>query len=128
MQLIGARLGDHVDLATRLGAIFRIVQSAADAIFLDCVLRNLQARLRFLGLFLNAACVHAVNLKIIVVARSSCEANGSLIAATVILGERREQRETGPVAPVVREIRDLTRINDGGRFGGTAVRPGLPPT
>ena len=122
MQFIGARLGDHIDLAARLGAVFRVVESAVDTVFLDCVLRNLQTCLRFLGLFLNAACVNAINLKVVVVARASRETNGSLIAAPIILGEGREQSETGPVAPVVRKICDLIGVNDGGRLGGTAVR------
>ena len=105
MQLVGAGLGDHIYLATGLGAVFRVVQGAADTIFFDCVLRDLQARLRFLGLLLDSAGVNAVNLKIVVVACSSCEANGSLIAATIVLGERSEESETGPVTPVVRKIR-----------------------
>src|SRR5882724_1191677 len=97
MQLISSGLRDHVYLATRLGAVFGIVQSAADTIFFDCILGNLQTRLRFLGLFLNAAGVDAVDLKIVVVAGPAREPNGSLVAAAVILGERREQGETGPV-------------------------------
>ena len=63
MKIIRSRLGDHVDLAAGLGAVFRVVQGAVDAIFLDGVLRNLQAGLRFLRLLLNAAGIDAVELE-----------------------------------------------------------------
>ena len=122
MHFIGARLGDHIDLAACLGAIFRVIESAVDTVFLDCVLRNLQTCLRLLSLFLDAACVNAVNLKIVVVARPASETNGSLIATPIILGEGREQSETSPVAPIVRKIGDLIGVNDGGRLGGAAIR------
>src|SRR5450631_530071 len=122
MQLIGAGLGDHIYLATSLGAVFRIVQGAANAIFVDSVLGDLQARLRFLRLFLNTACVDPINLKVVVVARTPRETNGSLVATAVILSEGRQESETGPVAPIVREICDLASINDRRRFPGTAVR------
>ena len=88
MEVVRAGLGDHVDLAARLSAVFGVIQSAADAVFLDGILRDLQTGLRFLSLLLNASGVDAVELKIVVVPGAAREANGSLIAAAVILRER----------------------------------------
>ena len=122
MKIIRARFSDYVYLAARLSAVFRIVQSAVDAIFLNCVLGNLQTSLRLLRLLLNTAGVDAVNLKVIVVSRAAGKANGALIAATVVLSKGGEKRETSPVAPVVGKICDLIRVNHRGRFCGTAVR------
>ncbi len=121
VPVIRARLGFYVDLAARLCAVFRVVQSAVDAIFLDCVLGNLQTRLRLLGLLLNAASIDTVNLEVVVVSCAAGEADRSLIAATVILGERCEEGETSPVTPVVGKVCDLVLPDDRGRLGGGAV-------
>ena len=40
-----------------------------------------------------------------------------LIAPTIILSEWCEKGEASPVAPIVRKIRDLVRIDDGGCLG-----------
>ncbi len=119
---VGAVLGFDVDLAARLGTVFRIVQRAVDAILLDSVLRNLQAGLRFLGLLLNAAGIDAVNLKVVVVSGAAGEANRSLVAAAVILSEGREEGEAGPVASIVGEVSDLLGVYDRRRLSGTAFR------
>ena len=87
MPVIRARLGHHIDLTTCLGTIFRIVQGAVDAILFDCILRDLQTRLRFLSLLLNASRVDPVNLEVVVITRTSGETNCALITAPVILGK-----------------------------------------
>ena len=45
VPIVRPRLGNDIDLPAGLRAVLRIVQSAVDAIFVDRVLRNLQARL-----------------------------------------------------------------------------------
>lgn len=119
MEIIRARLGDHVNLAARLRPVFGIIQSAVDAVFADCVLRDMQTGLRFLGLLLNASGIDAVKLKIVIVSGATREANGSLIAAAVVLRERGEKSETCPIAPVVWEICDLIGADNGRSFGRT---------
>src|SRR5713226_9962905 len=57
----------------------------------------------------------------LLLSRAAGEANRTLIATTIILGERCEKGETGPVAPVVGKVRDLVLPDDGGRLGGRAV-------
>ncbi len=74
-----------------------------------------------MGLFLNTACVDAINLEVVVIARAAGEANRTLIAATIILGERCEKRETCPVASVVGKVRDLVFPDDRGRLGRRVV-------
>src|SRR5580704_4929136 len=122
MQSIGAGLGFDVDLATRLGTVFRIVKRAADAILRNRVLRNLQPGLGFLSLLLNAAGINTVNLEVIIVARAAGEPNGSLIPATIILRKRCEHGEASPVAPIVGEVSDLLGVYDRRRLRGTAFR------
>ena len=111
VPVIGSGLCDHIDLAARLGSILGVIQGAADAIFFDRVLGDLQPGLRFLGLLLNAASIDAINLEVIVVTSSSGEADGPLVAAAIVLREGCEQGEAGPVAPVIGEFFDLCRIN-----------------
>ncbi len=64
--------------------------------------------MRFLGLFLNTSGVHTVEVKVVVIASPTGETDGALIAATVILRERCQQREARPVAPIDRKIGDLS--------------------
>jgi hypothetical protein len=100
-----------------LRSIFDVVEGAIDTLFLDRILGDLQARLRLLCLFLNAAGVYAVNRKVIVVAGTSGESNRPLVAAAVVLRERSQQGEGGPVAPIVCQIRNLIRPYHGSRLG-----------
>ena len=90
VKIIGTRFGDDVNLSAGLRAVFRVVQSAVDAVLLDCILRNLQTGLRLLGLLLNTAGIDAVKLKVVVVSCAAGEANRTLITATVILRKGRE--------------------------------------
>jgi hypothetical protein len=46
-------------------------------------------------LLLNATCIHAVKVEVVIIARASREANRALIASTVILSERRKQSKAG---------------------------------
>ena len=80
-------------------------ERAVDAILFDRVLRNLQAGLRFLRLFLNASGVNSVEPEVVVVAGAAGKANRALVAASVVLREGSEKSEARPVAAVVREIR-----------------------
>ena len=91
MPFVGAVLGFDIDLTARLRAVFGVIKGAIDSIFLDRVLRDLQARLRFLRLLLNASGIHAIDLKVVVVAGTAGKTNGALVAATVVLSERSEK-------------------------------------
>src|SRR5580700_10583479 len=108
MELIRPRFRDHVNLAAGLGAIFCIVQGAADPILLDRIRGYLQAGLGFLGLFLDSAGVNAIKLKVVIISRPASETNRSLIAATVVLSKGGEKCKTCPIASVVRKVRDLS--------------------
>src|SRR5579862_49560 len=99
--VVGAALGFDINLAACLRAILDIVDGAVHAIFLNRILGDLQASLRFLGLLLNAAGVYAVDGKIVVIAGAACEPDRALVASTIILRERREQSEARPVAAIV---------------------------
>lgn len=101
MPVICARLDLDIDLAAGLRTIFRILQGAVHTIFLNCVLRNLQAGLRLLSLLLNAAGINPINLKIVVVSRVSRKTNSALVSAAIVLSERGEERKTCPVAAVI---------------------------
>src|SRR5208337_561250 len=114
-------LGFGIDLAPGLGTVFDVVQGAVDTVFFDRILRDLQAGLRFLSLLLDAAGIDAVDRKIVVVAGAASETNRSLVAAPIVLRERSQQREGGPIAPIVRKIRNLIRPYYGPGLGRRAV-------
>src|SRR5262249_12712352 len=115
--VIGTVLGLDINLSAGLRAVFHVVQGTADLIFLDRILRNLQAGLGFLGLLLNAAGVDAIEREIVIVASPSGKADGALITATVILSEWSKECEAGPVPPVIGQFRDLISVDNGGSFG-----------
>src|ERR1700733_4262490 len=121
MPLVGAVLGFDIDLPARLRAVFGVIKGAIDAILLDRVLRDLQARLRFLSLLLNASGIHAINLKVVVVAGTAGKTNGALVAATVVLSERSEKGKAGPIAAVIRKVCDLVAGDDRGGFSRGAI-------
>jgi len=121
VHLIRTGLRDHVHLAAGLSSVLDVIKGAIYAILLDCVLRDLQPGLRLLRLLLDAAGVHAVNLKVVIVASAADEADGALIASAIVLREWRQQRKAGPVAPVVWKIGDLILADDGRCFGETTV-------
>src|SRR5271157_1120387 len=117
MEGVGSMLGFGIDLSAGLGSIFDVIEGAVDPVLFDCILRDLQSRLRFLRLFLNASGIDAVDRKIVVVAGAAGETNRSLVAAPVVLRERSQQREGGPIAPMVRQIRNLIRTYHGPGLG-----------
>ena len=41
VEIVGARLGHHINLTARLGAVLGIVEGGVDTVLLNCVLRNL---------------------------------------------------------------------------------------
>src|SRR3984957_4919215 len=125
MPLVGAVLGFDIDLTARLRAVFGVIKGAIDSIFLDRVLGDLQARLRFLSLLLNASGIHAIDLKVVVVAGTAGKTNGALVAAPVVLSERSEKCKARPVAAVIRKVGDLVAGDDrGGLSRGAILRRG----
>src|SRR5580704_8958227 len=107
--------------SARPPAVFGVIKGAIDSILLDRVLRDLQARLRFLSLLLNASGIHAINLKVVVVAGTAGKTNGALVAATVVLSERSEKCKAGPIAAVIRKVGDLVAGDDRGGFSRGAI-------
>src|SRR4029077_13927050 len=88
VPVVGPGLGNDIDLSARLGAVLCVVQPAVDAILFDRILRNLQTGLRFLRLLLNTARIHTIEGEVVVIAGSAGETDGTLVAASVVLGKR----------------------------------------
>jgi hypothetical protein len=61
VEVVGSVLGFSVNLSAGLGSIFDVIQGGVDTVFFNRILRDLQARLRLLRLFLNAAGVDPVD-------------------------------------------------------------------
>ena len=109
--IVGAALGNDVDLRAARGARLRRVVGGADAELVDRVQRDVEAGIGLLGLFLHAGGVDAVEGEVVVVERMSGEADVALRAVSIVDRARRQNHQAGPVAAADRDLLDLRRFN-----------------
>src|ERR1019366_1502535 len=124
VKRIGAGLGDNVYLSAAGGAAFRGVDGGIHAEFGHRIQRDAQARVRFLGLLLDAAVVDTVEGVVVIVDRAPGETDVALIAsaaAACVDSTRRQRHQVGPVAAVQRNAAHLLFPDYAADFGRGAV-------
>ena len=79
MEIVGSRLGDHVDDSTRVAPVFGIERIGQDAEFRDAVGSRLNSR----GVYKQIVTIAAVDVEIVGAPAASIDRNGARLIAPV---------------------------------------------
>src|SRR5262245_11175497 len=107
MEPVAAAFRNHTDLATARSSAFCGIHSSAHAKFGDGFERNLQSCFGLLRLLLNTASIDAIESEIVIVTRTSVEANIAFGPARCIDGSWSEHHESGEGASIQRNLANL---------------------
>src|ERR1035437_4045177 len=121
MKSVAARFGDQVDLCAARSAAFCGVHGGTDAEFGDRLQGDVQVRVGFLCLLLDATGVNAIEGIVFVIQRPAIEPDVVLIAGSGVNGARRQCHQASPVAAVERDFLDLLGFNHSADFRRAAV-------
>src|SRR5262249_40127759 len=112
----------HVNLRAAGRTSFSCIDVSANAKLGNRVERNVEARVGFLRLFLNAAGVDAIESEVTVIERVTREADCPLGAISIVNRAGHKQHQAGPVSPADGYAFDLILINQTAQLCGATIQ------